>query len=127
VSAPRIQEKALLPPVKAIARVVHEANRAYCITIGDDSQLPWDEAPEWQRSASIEGVEFLVANPLAHPIDAHARWMQGKLEEGWTYGPDKDPEAKLHPCLVPYALLPELQRRKDYLFVSVVRALLREP
>jgi hypothetical protein len=29
-----------------IARVAYEANRAYCRTIGDDSQKPWDEAEQ---------------------------------------------------------------------------------
>lgn len=112
------------PDVAAIARVAHEANRVYCFTIGDDSQLPWDEAPEWQRSSAIDGVQFHIDNPLANPIDSHNRWMARKLEEGWVYGAVKDPEAKTHPCIAPYEDLPEEQRRKDWLFVNVVRALL---
>jgi len=35
----------------------------------------------------------------------------------------KDPEKKQHPCFVPYDELPIQQRRKDALFVSIVRAL----
>lgn len=39
-----------------IAQIVHEANRAYCATIGDFSQAKWDEAPDWQKASAIDGV-----------------------------------------------------------------------
>jgi hypothetical protein len=35
----------------------------------------------------------------------------------------KNPDAKEHPCFVPYDELPAEQRTKDYLFQAVVRAL----
>ena len=44
--------------VNEIARVCHEANRAYCINLGDTSQSSWDEAPEWQRISANTGVNF---------------------------------------------------------------------
>ncbi len=34
---------------ETIAKVCHEANRAYCQTIGDNSQLAWEQAEEWQQ------------------------------------------------------------------------------
>lgn len=34
--------------VEQIARMAHEANRAYCQALGDDSQPAWEDAPEWQ-------------------------------------------------------------------------------
>ena len=106
-----------------IAMVCHEANRAYCFTIGDNSQKPWDEAEEWQKESAIKGVEFALANPLANPIDQHESWYQEKLAAGWKYGPTKDPEQKTHPCMVTYAELPEEQRKKDALFQAIVNAL----
>ena len=109
--------------VEDIARVCHEANRVYCRTIGDLSQLAWDDAPQWQRDSVIEGVGHLLAGPSAGPEDSHRNWMAHKYESGWVYGPVKDAEAKTHPCLVPYHLLPEEQRRKDALFQAIVRAL----
>lgn len=107
-----------------IAMVAHEANRAYCRSIGDDSQPPWDEAPEWQRDSAINGVRFHSDNPDAKPEDSHVSWMSQKLDEGWKYGPVKNPDTKEHPCMVPYDQLPEAQRKKDALFIGVVRALL---
>ena len=44
--------------------------------------------------------------------NTHEVWAQRRLAEGWTYSPRRDDAAKLHPCLVPYADLPESE--KDY-------------
>lgn len=41
-----------------IAKVCHEANRAYCAGIGDHSQKSWEESPDWQRTSAINGVKF---------------------------------------------------------------------
>lgn len=106
-----------------IARVCHEANRAYCQSIGDNSQPAWDDAPDWQRTSAIKGVEFTIANPEAPPSASHDSWLEEKRATGWKHGPVKDPEKKEHPCFVPYAELPVEQRRKDALFQAVVRAL----
>lgn len=105
-----------------IARVAHEVNRAYCAAIGDDSQPTWAEAPEWQRSSAIEGVRFHTSADHG-PEASHESWMRQKLAEGWKYGPVKDPEAKTHPCIVPFNELSDKQQAKDFLFRAVVHAL----
>ena len=107
-----------------IARVAHEANRAYCITIGDDSQPPWDAAPKWQKDSALAGVRFHVENQDAGPSGSHECWLKQKRADGWKYGEKKDPVKREHPCFVPYDDLPDDQKVKDALFVSVVRALL---
>lgn len=109
--------------IEQIAKVTHEANRAYCESIGDNSQRPWEHAPDWQRDSAIAGVKFTLENPTAGPSASHESWLAQKLADGWKYGPTKDPEFKLHPCMVPYADLPVEQRRKDALFQAVARAL----
>lgn len=106
-----------------IARIAHEANRAYCKTIGDDSQPAWEDAPDWQKDSAESGVVFHVTNPDAGPSGSHENWMKVKEEDGWVYGETKDPEAKTHPCMVPYDQLPEEQRIKDYIFTAIVHAL----
>jgi hypothetical protein len=40
----------------ACARAAHEANRAYCLALGDETQAPWHDAPDWQKESAIEGV-----------------------------------------------------------------------
>lgn len=109
--------------VEKIAKVCHEVNRAYCLANGDNSQPAWEDAPEWQRQSAINGVQFHMANPDSKPEDSHENWMKEKVADGWVYGPVKNPETKEHPCMVPYNLLPLEQRTKDYLFISVVRAM----
>lgn len=108
--------------VVEIARLAHEVNRAYCASIGDGSQVSWEEAPEWQRHSAIAGVEFTLTNPGAPPSASHESWLKQKEADGWKYGPVKDAERKEHPCFVPYDQLPLDQRVKDYLFQGVVRA-----
>ena len=110
--------------VEQIARICHETNRAYCETIGDHSQKPWEEAEEWQRQSAITGVNFTLANPAAPASAQHEAWMKSKLDDGWVYGPEKDPAKKQHPCIVPYEDLPVEQRTKDYLFRGIVSAFL---
>jgi hypothetical protein len=106
-----------------IAQVAHEINKAYCESIGDTSQPSWDEAPEWQRSSAVNGVQFHLDNPEASPSASHDSWLKQKEEEGWKYGPVKNPEIKEHPCYVPYDQLPVEQRSKDYLFKQVIHSL----
>ncbi len=112
--------------VEQIARVCHETNRAYCATIDDLTQLPWYEAPEWQRQSAIDGVNFHLdahgRGEMPSPDASHNSWLATKRADGWTYGPVKDAEKKEHPCFVPYDELPREQRLKDYLFGRVVAA-----
>lgn len=110
----------------AIAAICHEANRAYCCEIGDYSQLPWEDAPQWQRISAEKGVDFNIANPSAPASASHESWLEVKRADGWTYGPLKDPEKKEHPCFMPYDGLPVEQRRKDALFKAIVGALTQE-
>lgn len=112
----------LLEPLE-IARIAHEVNRAYCAALGDDSHAPWAEAPEWQHKSAITGVLFHLSTPGAGPEASHESWAAQKIADGWTYGPTKDPEAKTHPCLVPFDALPVAQQAKDFLFRAIVHAL----
>ena len=104
--------------IECCARATHEVNRAWCIAIGDTSQVSWDEAPEWQKSSARNGViEAINGNT---PVQSHESWMAEKLANGWKYGLIKDPEKKEHPCMVSYSGLPTEQRMKDHLFIAVV-------
>jgi hypothetical protein len=106
-----------------IARVAHEGNRAWCIAHGDLSQPRWEDAPDWQVRSAIDGVRFHRANPDAGDNASHDAWMAHKIADGWVYGETKDPDAKTHPCLVPFDQLPFEQQAKDRLFRSIVHAL----
>ena len=52
------------------------------------------------------GLSELIAK------NVHDVWAQNRINEGWTYGSQRDDELKQTPCLVPYEDLPE--EEKDY-------------
>ncbi|HEX5566096.1 MAG TPA: RyR domain-containing protein [Streptomyces sp.] len=110
--------------IEDIARVAHEANRALQ-QIQNAPGIPvaaeWDDFPEDEREGVIDGVRHALNG--ASPEQLHQAWCDMKTADGWTHGPVKDPDAKTHPCLVPYDQLPEEQRRKDALFHAIVHAL----
>jgi len=109
--------------MEIIARVAHEAMRAYKKALGEDEIPAWDEAPDWMRKSTLTAVRDRLANPNAPPSAQHEGWMAGKQASGWRHGPVKDPEAKTHPMMVPYDELPDTERRKDELIQAVIDAL----
>lgn len=117
------QEMARREKIEFIARIAHEVNRAYCKTIGDDSQVAWEEAPDWQKNSVKNGVEYHLNNPDSKASHSHENWMDVKIKEGWKWGHRKDPEKKEHPCMQAFEMLPKEQQTKDHLFLAVVRAL----
>lgn len=54
----------------------------------------------------IELTERLAEN-------AHDIWATQRLSEGWRFGPVRDDVGREHPCLVPYANLPESEKAYD--------------
>ncbi len=51
-------------------------------------------------------VEALAEN-------VHDTWAKGRMDDGWTYGHERDDAMKHHPCLVPYNELPESEKEYD--------------
>jgi hypothetical protein len=117
----RHKDRNMNEKIEACARAAHEANRSYCIALGDMSQPPWEDAPAWQRSSAVSGASGVLSGNT--PEQSHESWLAEKAATGWKYGPAKDPDKKEHPCFVPYAQLPENQKAKDHVFVSVVSAM----
>ena len=111
--------------IEALAAICHDANASLCRAQGDHSQLPWLHAPDWQKESALKGVEFHLDNPDAGPDAGHRSWLAQKEQDGWVYGPVKDPEATppTHPCMVPFDQLPPEQQAKDHLFRSIVHGL----
>ena len=108
-----------------LGRVVHEANRAYCVSIGDHVQADWDHIdPDMQQSV-INGIRRILDNPNASPKESHDTWVDSKQAQGWKWGAVRDDEEKLHPSLVPYKQLPLSERYKDYLFRDIVKSYLK--
>ena len=70
------------------------------------------------RPAPIDtsGVELSedvlkLAERLAEHV--HDVWAAERLADGWRFGPRRDDAKKEHPSLVPYAELPESEKKYD--------------
>ncbi len=59
----------------------------------------------------MENIDDETMERLAEA--AHKVWMDGKLRDGWMYGPVTDKARKIHSCLVPYNQLSEADRESD--------------
>ena len=45
--------------------------------------------------------------------NVHEVWSETRINQGWTYGEQRNDELKTHPCLVPYEELPESEKEYD--------------
>jgi hypothetical protein len=108
--------------ILAAAKAAHECNRAFCVAIGDNSQVPWEWSEAWQRDSAINGVKGVLKGD--GPVESHVTWCNEKFAAGWKYGPVKDAAKKEHPCLVDYYDLSFEQKAKDAVYVIVVRSVL---
>lgn len=110
--------------IETIARVCHEANRAYALATGEDPSKVhkrWESVDEEIRQSSRRGVQTRLDGATQREL--HESWCEGKRADGWVYGEVRDNDARIHPCLVDYDALPESQRKKDDLFAGIVDAL----
>jgi hypothetical protein len=115
-----LSEELTTEQIERIAYICHETNRAYCKSLGDNSQVKWADAPAWQKQSAIAGV-IKHLNGHLNAESSHNSWMEQKLRDGWTYGPTKDADKKQHPSLLPYDSLSLEEKLKDHLFGAIVR------
>ena len=45
--------------------------------------------------------------------NVHEVWAQSRIDQGWTFGPERSDSLKHHPCLIPYEDLPEVEKAYD--------------
>jgi len=105
---------------ESIAKYCHEANRLYCLAIGDDSQVPWKDSPDWLKISTIKGVKYVIENRDVEPADSHNAWLNERMSAGWAYGEVKDVAKKKHPNMVEYNKLPSIQKNKDIIFIGSI-------
>lgn len=87
----------------------HVSDPTHDIAIGShvDDTLVHNTYQQQRISGDLlQLVEFLAEN-------MHDIWADQRMKDGWIYGPHRDNEGKLHPCLKPYHLLEEGQKQDD--------------
>lgn len=45
--------------------------------------------------------------------NTHEVWAAQRIKDGWTFGSARNDQTKKHPCLIPYAELPETEKAYD--------------
>ena len=45
--------------------------------------------------------------------NVHEVWAQSRMDQGWTYGEERNDALKHHPCLIPYEELSEVEKAYD--------------
>ena len=68
------------------------------------------------KPENLDGIQ--LSDELNGLVEAMAKnvhdvWAQSRIEQGWTYGPERNDERKEHPCLVEYEQLPDSERDYD--------------
>ncbi len=82
--------------------------------------VPWSEREEAFRTQFLDVIERQCGPQRStSPEELHGSWMQAYLAMGWVYGEVYDREQRIHPDLVPYAQLGQLERDKDAVFVAL--------
>lgn len=104
-----------------VAECCHEATRAIQRALGEPISPAWSDTDAETRESARDGVRNALSGTT--PEDSHANWVAYKVAHGWAYGETKDHTNKTHPCLVPYTDLPEEQRMKDRVFLTIVDGL----
>ena len=57
-----------------------------------------------------EELEVLVEQMSKN---VHEVWAETRIQQGWTYGEQRNDELKTHPCLIPYEELSEEEKEYD--------------
>ena len=98
-------------------------NAARLAAIGSGAPVvpdEWSEREDAFREQFLEVIERQCGEMRSSsPEELHGGWMQAYIEMGWVYGEEYDREAKVHPDLVPYDQLGQLEKDKDAVFVAL--------
>ena len=82
--------------------------------------VEWSEREDAFKLQFLDVIERQCGEQRSmSPEELHGSWMQAYLTMGWVYGDTYDREKRIHPDLVPYALLGQLERDKDAVFVAL--------
>ncbi|MCM1510966.1 MAG: RyR domain-containing protein [Clostridium sp.] len=81
----------------------------YLIIISDGEEYE----PHPIDLSDVEISDDLIELREAIAENAHEVWAYNRKQEGWTYGPERDDQKKLHPDMIAYNQLPESEKLYD--------------
>ncbi|CAI5746724.1 unnamed protein product [Peronospora destructor] len=108
-------------PAKPVPSLLREAmsfrrnslmgDSPYLTTYGEGNVEVYRPLPIDTTSVELPPRLLRLVDLLAE--NAHEVWAKGRMDEGWTYGPQRDDSSKKHPCLVPYVFLSDDEKEYD--------------
>lgn len=103
------------------AKFVYDGARLAAIAAGAPIiPVPWAEREGAFKAQFLEVIERQCGpQRSSSPEELHGSWMQAYLAMGWVYGEKYDREESIHPDLVPYDQLGQLEQDKDAVFVAL--------
>lgn len=110
-----------IPLTERRAKFVYEGARLAAIAAeAPIVPVPWVEREEDFCLQFLAVIERQCGPQRStSPEELHGSWMQAYLGMGWVFGEKYDREKRVHPDLVPYAQLGQLERDKDAVFVAL--------
>lgn len=82
--------------------------------------VPWTERDEPFQTQFRDVIRRQCGPQRStSPEELHGSWMQAYLTMGWVFGEDYNLTFKIHPDLVPYDQLGQLEQDKDAVFVAL--------
>lgn len=103
------------------AEFVYDAARLAAIAaLAPVIPVPWAERELEFKLQFLEVIQRQCGpNRKTSPEELHSDWLKAYERMGWRWGEKYDRERKLHPDMVPYAELGQLERDKDAVFVAL--------
>ena len=78
-----------------------------------EKEITYNPTPIDTSEVLLPEEMMALAERLAKNV--HEVWALTRMEQGWTYGEQRDDQQKKHPCLIPYEDLPESEKEYDRL------------
>ncbi len=69
--------------------------------------------PKPKDFSNINLSDDLIAVSEAIARNVHEVWSENRIEQGWTFGPERNDRLKKHPNLVPYEQLEDSEKIMD--------------
>ncbi len=81
---------------------------------------PWRKREQAFKDQFLNVIETQCGpQRSSSPEELHLDWMLAYLDMGWVYGEEYDREKRIHPDMVPYSDLGQLERDKDAVFMAL--------
>ena len=103
------------------AKFIYEAARLAAIAAeAPIVPIHWDDREDAFREQMLPVIDRQCSDDRkTSPEELHDDWWRAYEKMGWKYGPEYDRENKIHPDMVAYSDLGQLERDKDAVFVAL--------